>query len=57
MFQKIMYVVQIKLSIAATIQFEIHPRYQERKYTSSQPGTVHHVLTVALVFFESQHQR
>ena len=49
MFQKIMYVV--------TTQFEIHPRYQERKYTSSQPGTVHHVLTVALVFFESQHQR
>jgi len=52
-----MYVVHIKLSIVAAIQFEIHPRCQETKETSSQPGTVHHVLTVTLVFFESQHER
>ena len=52
-----MYAVNIKLTITATIQFEIHPRCQETKETSSQPGTVHHVLTVTLVFFESQHER
>jgi hypothetical protein len=28
---KIMYAVNIKLSIAATVQFEIHPRCQETK--------------------------
>ena len=51
MFKKIMYVVHIKLSTTATIQFEIHPRCQETKETSSQPDTVHHVLTVTLLFF------
>jgi hypothetical protein len=46
-----MYVVPMKSSIAATIQFEVHPRCQETKETTSQPGTVHHVLTVTLLFF------
>jgi hypothetical protein len=44
-----MYVVHIELRIAATIQFKIHR--QETKLTSSEPGTVHHVLTVTFLFF------
>jgi len=48
---KIMYVLHIKLNMVAINQVS------GNKQTSSQAGTVHLVVTVTHVFFESQHQR
>ena len=54
--QYIVYIVQTQLIIAAAIQFKIRPIWQQTKRKSSQSSTVHKVLTVRLVFSESQHK-
>jgi len=43
--------MQKYIKLTARVQFEIHPRCHETKLTSNEPGTVHHVLTVTLLFF------